>query len=134
MPPKRGVSSGLGGPRRRERGEGDSNDFLVEIVRHNQAVAHAETQAKEKAKADEAARQAEIDKIKADAAAERKRLQDNANSLEDAVSGTGADIAIGSAASDAVLATGQKNKRKRGGGKEQGRVVGGVDNSTVGGL
>lgn len=139
MPKQKGVGSTMSLAERRaieeEAAESNANgDFLSPLLRAREwkkAAMRREQEALAKMKADQ---QAEIDRLNAEAAAERKRIQDNANVLQDTVSGTGAEIAIGTAASDAVLSTDQKNKRKRGGGKSQGKVVGGVRNSNVGGL
>lgn len=139
MPKQKGVGSTMSRAEReairREDEESNANgDFISPIIRAREREKEAkrkEQEALAKMKADQ---QAEIDRLNAEAAAERKRVQDNSNVLQDTVSGTGAEIAIGTAASDAVLAAGQKNKRKRGGGKVQGKVVGGVKNSGVGGL
>lgn len=139
MPKVKGVGSGMSAAERdrikREDAESNANgDFISPIIRAREREKAAKKKQQEALAKQKADQQAEIDRLNAEAATERKRIQDNANVLQDTVSGTDAEIAIGTAASDAVLASGQKNKRKRGGGKEQGKVVGGVNNSGVGGL
>lgn len=121
MPPKQRVGSTFQQRKpSRERGE-DNSDYTKRLKAWTDA----------KAAHDAASRQAEIDRVNASAAAERKITQDNANALENTVDETGAEVALSTAASDEVLETGQKNKRRRGGGKNQGRVVGGVASSGV---